>query len=302
MWHYHQFCEGAKTTPYPGDPKIVGACLSLRAKNSNSVSMVDKLYSAISHEHKKRFLISPTEHPTIRLLMKAIRRQLARPRQPVAPLKPEHLQLVNQQLTKLGVDGPLSMWRTAWRLNIQYYSACRFSEINCLTTADVKIQQTPTLCVVLHIRQSKTDQLQAGMLKYVHALPEAPELCPVRLTQQYLSKLSRHLGSGEVYQGYVQPRVHFDPKTECQRPLPAQKISYSSCLDDTRQLLANLKISGRFGEHSGRRGAATQAAANGGTLADIQMLGHWKSASNAQLYIEQQHQSDPKLTKLLLPQ
>ena len=301
MWHYHHFCEQANVAPYPGDPKLVGACLSLRAKDSNSVSMVDKLYSAIAHEHKKLFLTSPTEHPTIRLLMKSIRRQLARPRQPVEPLQPAHLQLINDHVLSLESPASLEVWRTAWRMNMQYFSACRFSEINCLTTADIKIQTRPTPVLILQIRQSKTDQLKEGLTKYLHGNPETANLCPVRLTQLYLTRLRCHLPLGEAYQGFLQPRVHLDPKLGYQRPLAGQKIGYISCLDETRRLLLTLGISGRFGEHSGRRGAATQAAANGGTILDIQTLGNWKSASNAQLYIDQQSKKDPKLAKLLQP-
>ena len=288
-------------TPYPGDPKIVGACLSLRAKESESVSMVDKLYSSIAHEHKKRFLSSPTEHPTIRLLMKAIRRKLSRPRQPVEPLTPCHLQAINRHLTQLGANATLEVWRTAWRTNLQYYSACRFGEINALTTSDITISCSPSLLLTLHIRQSKTDQVHEGLTKFVHGVTDNPLLCPVRLTQLYLNRLGLHLPTGKPYQGYLQPRVRFDSKLKMQIHLPQQKIGYTSCLDETRQLLTTLNIPGRFGEHSGRRGAATQAAANGGSLLEIQTLGNWKSASNAQLYIDDQSKKDPKISKLLLP-
>ena len=151
LWHYQHFCDEANIPQYPGDPKMVGACLSLRAQNSSSVSMVDKLYSAIAHEHKKRFLVSPTEHPTVRLLMKSIRRHLSKPRQPVEPLQPAHLQIINSHLADLSSQASLEMWRTVWRINVQYYGACRFSEINCLTIADVCVQTYHTLLVTLQI-------------------------------------------------------------------------------------------------------------------------------------------------------
>lgn len=263
--------------------------------------MVDKLYCSIAHEHKKKFLASPTEHPTVRLLMRAIRRRLARPRQPVEPLQPAHLQTINQHLITLGCTAPLELWRTSWRANILYYSACRFGEINALTTSDLSLQFDPTPLLTLQIRQSKTDQLHEGLTKYVHGNPDNPLLCPVQLTKNYLNRLSQHLPKTVVYQGYLQPRVRLDRSLNIQVPLPDQRVSYTSCLDETRQLFTHLQIPGRFGEHSGRRGAATQAAANGGSLLEIQTLGNWKQAANAQLYIDRQSQKNPQLSKLLLP-
>ena len=273
----------------------------MRAKNSQSVSMVEKLCCAISHEHKKLFLPSPTDHPSIRLIMRAIRRKFSQPRRAVEPLTPAHLLAMNRHLAQLGSDSSLELWRTIWRNNLQYYSACRFSEINELLTSDVTIQTHPNNCLILRIRKSKTDQLHQGVDKHVHAVPEETLLCPVRLTQLYLSRLRIHLPPGVPYKGYLQPRVRFDHTRQLQIPLATQKISYSSCLDETRKLLQTRDISGRFGEHSGRRGAATQAAANGGTLIAIQTLGGWKSSNNAQKYIDQRENSNPLLSKLLLP-
>lgn len=301
LWHYHEFCRELGQEPYPGNPKTIGACLSLRAKKSQSVSMVDKLYCAVSHEHKKRFLDSPTDHPSVRLLMRSIRRHLAQPRCPVAPLTPAHLLSMNQHLLDLGSTSTLELWRTVWRNNMQYYSACRFSEINNLHSSDISVQLKPEACVILHIRKSKTDQLQIGAKKYIHSIASNTTACPVRLTLLYLARLRSHLPSTTPYCGFLQPRVRLDSKLKKQVPLSQHKISYSSCLEETRALLQLLNIPGRFGEHSGRRGAATQAAANGGSLLEIQTLGGWKSSSNAQKYIHQQTENNSKLSKLLLP-
>lgn len=263
--------------------------------------MVDKLYCAIAHEHKKQFLPSPTEHPTIRLLLRSIRRHLSRPRQPVAPLGPDHLLKINTHLQKKGNSAPLELWRTAWRANIQYYSACRFSEINALTRSEVQFREQPVPHLTLYIKKSKTDQNSEGLTKYVYAVSSEPLLCPIRLTKLYFARLSLHLPKGTPYQGFLQPRIRFDKSKNFQIPLPTFNIGYSSCLDETRQLLRDLNIEGRFGEHSGRRGAATQIALNGGSVLDIQTAGNWRSSSNAQLYVDANARQATDLAKLLLP-
>lgn len=301
LWHYQNFCTEAGAPCYPGDPKLVGACLSLRASNSQSVSMVDKLYCAIAHEHKKQFLPSPTEHPTIRLLMRSIRRHLSRPRQPVAPLGPDHLLKINTHLHQLGPSASLETWRTIWRANIQYYSACRFSEINGLTHSELKIHTQPLPHLTLHIKKSKTDQNGEGFIKHVYPVTSQPLLCPLRLTKLYLARLKCHLPPGKNYEGFLQPRIRFDKQKQIQIPLPSYNIGYSSCLDETRQLMQHLNIEGRFGEHSGRRGAATQIALNGGSVLDIQNAGNWKSSSNAQKYVDSSCRQKSDLARLLLP-
>ena len=263
--------------------------------------MVDKLYCSVAHEHKKRFLTSPTDHPTIKLLMKSIRRHLARPRQPVQPIEPAHLLQINRHLKQQGDSANLELWRTVWRTNLQYYSACRFSEINQLSTSDVQIRPPPNSCLVIQIRCSKTDQFREGLEKFVFPVTSEPLLCPVRLTQLYLKRLGQHLPSGKTYQGFLQPRVRYEKSLKQQIPLASQQIGYSSCLDETRQLLQLLQIPGRFGEHSGRRGAATQAALNGGSLLEVQTLGNWKSGSTAQKYVDLNARQKESLSRLLLP-
>ena len=145
IWHYETFCEEAGSEPYPGDPKIVGACLSLRATESQSVSMVEKLHGAIAYEHKIRFQNPPTDHPSLKLLMRSVRRNLSQPRSPVTPLTLDHLLLLNQHLESLGEKADLVTWRTVWRLNLEYYTMCRFSEVNPLTTKELHYSKNVTI-------------------------------------------------------------------------------------------------------------------------------------------------------------
>ena len=279
---------------------MVGACLSLRATESKSVSMVEKLHAAIAYEHKLRFQPSPTDHPSLKLLMKSVRRNLTTPRNPVTPLSIEHLRLLNRHLRSLGPDADLVTWRTIWRLNVEYYTLCRFSEVNPLQTQDLKFVDVPEASITLQIRKSKTDQLRLGETKHLYCAPEHPELCPVRLTRQYLLRLARHQ-PGSVYTGSLQPRVKKCPKLKIQIPLPTTVIAYSSCLEESKNLMCKLGIPGRFGEHSGRRGGATAAAAKGGTIENVQALGGWKQSQCASKYVEQTPSNQQKISKLLYP-
>ena len=98
MRYYTNFCAEAKAEAYPGEPKIVGACLALRAFQTQSVSMVEKLLTAVAHEHTVRFMTPPSEHPSLKLLMRSVRRNLPRLSSAVQPVEPTHLLQLNQHL------------------------------------------------------------------------------------------------------------------------------------------------------------------------------------------------------------
>ena len=301
MWHYHDFCKEAGVEPYPGEARVLGACLSYRANQSQSVSMTEKLHAAVAYEHKLRFLPSPTENASIKLIMRAVRRKFTKPRSPVQPLNLKHLLKLNKYVCEGGSRRNLVDWRTVWRMNMLYYTMSRFWEINDLMTKDLMFLQNPKPSIQIQITQSKTDQNGVGSTKNLYCVTTEPLLCPVALTKKYLSKLASHLQPGTEYEGYLQPRMKSCRKTGKQIPLAKQKSGYSSCLDETKQLLAQLEITGRFGEHSGRRGGATAAASNGGTIEDVQSLGNWKSSKTASQYVEQTQTKLEKVSRLLYP-
>ena len=279
---------------------MVGACLSLRATESQSVSMVEKLHGAIAYEHKIRFMAPPTEHPSLKLLMKSVRRNLTQPRSPVTPLTLAHLEKLNQYLESLGPKADLVVWRTVWRLNIEYYTMCHFPEVNPLSTQDLTFCETPEPNFSILIKKSKTDQKGLGNTKNLYSVIGNRLLCPVSLTRRYLERLAEHKPE-QSYVGNLQPRVRKCSILKMQVPLPNTVIGYSSCLEESKALMAQLGISGRFGEHSGRRGGATAAAANGATIAEVQSLGDWKSSDCANKYVEKSASRKEKISKLLYP-
>ncbi len=185
-------------------------------------------------------------------------------------------------------------------MNMLYYTLCRFSEINDLTTSDLTFVEKPVPRLEIYISRSKTDQFGTGNTKTVYSLTNDPVMCPVNLTKRFLQRLAQY-NQVTPYVGFLQPRVHFDVEQQIQIALPHQKICYTSCLDNSKELLAKLGIEGRFGEHSGRRGGATAAADNGASLAEIQTLGNWKDPRSASKYIDQSESQKEKITRLLYP-
>ena len=263
--------------------------------------MVEKLHGSIAYEHKVRFLAPPTEHASIKLLMKSIRRNFSKPSVSVDALTTRHLTTINSHLEKQSSENDLQILRTVWRLNIEFYSLCRFSEINILTTKDVQVIDGENPMIVLNIRKSKTDQLRKGNTKHLYSVKNHPLLCPVRLTQKYLARLAKHLPGNQQYEGNLQPRVQNSAKLKFQIPLANTIVSYTSCLEETKKLLCDVGITGHFGEHSGRRGGASSAAANGASMDEIQKLGNWKSAKSACRYIDSDPSEKESLSRKVHP-
>jgi hypothetical protein len=232
--------------------------------------------------------------------MRSVRRKYSKPRKTVQPLGLEHLRLLNQHLLESDPAVNLTLWRTVWRMNILYSTLCRFSEINVLTTKHLQLQTSPTEHFDIYIAKCKTDQFGSGKTISVYPVVNDSLVCPVKLTKDYLKRLALY-SPNQPYEGNLQPRVHLNSETQKQQPLPNQKICYSTCLEESKALLAQLGIKGRFEEHSGRRGGATAAACNRASMTEIQLLGQWKSSVSASKYIDQTSAQKTKMFQLLYP-
>jgi len=85
---WKRFSSNCNIPALPADPRHVAACLALVASETQSVSAVEGVYAAISHEHRLRGLPSPTGSPVIALLMRSVRRNFGKPTCQVKPLNP----------------------------------------------------------------------------------------------------------------------------------------------------------------------------------------------------------------------
>ena len=66
-----------------------------------------------------------------------------------------------------------------------------------------------------------------------------------------------------------------------------QSLTYHTALRDLRTVLRLFGVDPRgYGEHPGRRGGTTAAAAKGPTLTELMMQGKWRSESMPRLYTD----------------
>jgi hypothetical protein len=279
------FCQENSLVLLPADVQHVSACVALVAKQTCSISAAETLSSAISYEHRKAFLPTPTQHPSHILLMKSIRRKYSRERTPAAPVSKKLLHRMIDFLFK-GVHGvgairaPLTLWRTVWRLIIQFHTLSRFADLIDLKVSALKFVMRPEKHLLIKFGKLKNDQYSEGSTKLVASNLQSPKYCPVLITRLYLERL------GIGFRGYLIPRVRLD-SNRIQRADEAHALSYTTALEDFRDLLTALgEDASTYSEHSGKRGGASAAAEAGMSASELQRFGGWRSSSMAAKYTD----------------
>jgi hypothetical protein len=292
------FCQENSLLLLPADVQHVGACVALVAKETRSVSAAETLSAAISYEHRKSFLPTPTQHPSHLLLMKSIRRNYSRDRTPAAPVTK---QLLHRMIDYLFQDvngvgalrAPLTLWRTVWRLLIQFHTLSRFADLIDLKASSLRFVMRPEKHMLIAFGKLKNDQYSEGSTKLVASNLSSTKYCPVLLSQLYLERL------GIGYRGYLIPRVRLDLR-KVQQADGSFPLSYTTALEDFRDLLTILgEDASSYSEHSGKRGGASAAAEAGMSASELQRFGGWRSANMASKYTDLSVKTRLELSKKL---
>ena len=270
---WEEFAVSNGFSVMPAEPQEVAMFLAERAEISWGA--VQSSSAAINDEHISQFFPSPTSHPTIRKLLAGARRLVGKPPKRAAPMTEEILFGVVGVLRNNMTD--IVLWRTVWRMAMEFYGLLRWSEAVALRWSDLKLSHS---CLVVTIRSSKTDQHGSGSTVEIHSQGNGQTLeCPVYLTAQYARKIG-FIG-GPFVDGFLQSRTGagrtFQPHTQ---------ICYDTGVRDMRKYIRQAGFSAEgITEHSGRRGGASAAAASGVSWLALKRHGRWQSDEAAQKYV-----------------
>ena len=231
-------------------------------------STLPPILSAISHYHSRYYLSSPTSSRSVTRSLEGAKRLFGSPSVSRKIITKSILQSLISLTFRPNVS--FVIFRTVWRITIEFYGLLRFREVSNLTFDDILWND---LGFDIFISKSKTDQTSKGDWVSIASQPNSV-YCPVNLTRRYLSLL----GSPS---GFLMPPLrHKVPDTS--RPL-----NYSSALSDLRSTLSLIGVDpSGYGEHSGRRGGTTAAAAKGASLDELMIQGRWRSESMPRLYTD----------------
>ncbi len=196
---WKDFCSENNFLELEAGHEAVASCLSL-VMLEGSLSKVSMLAAAIANEHRIHLKKSPTTHESISQLFRAFRLCPHKVRDPVLPLTNDIIRKIICHLYQVkhgqnAANASTVLWRTVWRLVIEYHTLGHWDDIIKLRRSDLKFEEEPSNHLQINFKNGKSDMYSEGGLRIVAADTSEPLFCPVRLTQHYLGFLgSGHFG------------------------------------------------------------------------------------------------------------
>jgi integrase len=262
-----EFCHDQKREALPASIETVGLYITACAKGGLKVPTINIRLAAISKAHKLKHLTDPTQAPEIReVLMPGIRRKIK-----IAPVKKEPLTIEVLTAMLQHIDPGLPGIRDRALLIVDFAGAFRRSELVGLNVEDVRFKGDS---VTITIRNSKTDQEGAGMVKHLPLLTNA-DLCPVRALRSWLD--SAKLTTGPIFRPFNR-----------WGELRSVRLSDRSVANIIKLYAARAGLpSGDYSGHSARRGWITAALGNDATLFDVMDQSGHKRVDTVREYNDQ---------------
>jgi hypothetical protein len=163
---WRTFCQRNNLPEFGAGHEPLTACLSLVTMQGKSNAKVVMLSAAIANEHRIRMLPSPTTHETISFLFRGFRNEHPQPRTAKLPITGEILDkmyshLYQPQHGRDGLRASVVLWRTVWRVALEYHTLGRFSDIVKLRR-NVVYNSNPSPHLRILFKGGKNDQYSEG--------------------------------------------------------------------------------------------------------------------------------------------
>ena len=260
-WHYFEtWCTGNGLCPKPAEPGTVAAYLTERALQV-TVSTLRTAQAAIRSYHEHDNLISPTQHPQVRRIMRGLAREYPRAAQQVTGIDDETFAFIiaAAHIPKEHETPVMADRRAA--LDIALISLMRDAMLRRSEAANAEwrhVHRTPEGKFVFELPTSKTDQTGEGTFLFLSLF-----------TIRALAYMLGHRGGAP--------------------PSPEDKIFRIGERQISNRIKAATKhasIEARFGGHSPRIGMALDLAMNNVELPALMQAGRWSSERAAAHYIK----------------
>jgi integrase len=157
VWgQWQRWCAERGVAAVPADPLTVCAYLTERAEAGRATGTLDMACTVIRHVHRTTGAVDPIASESVRQVRRGLRRAYgAAPRRLARPLSVEDIRRIVAGIDRSTPHGI----RDAAIILLGYASALRRAELVALDLADIEHKPAELL---LHIRQSKTDQESDG--------------------------------------------------------------------------------------------------------------------------------------------
>ena len=184
---WERWCSARQTSALPARPAMICAYLTERASEGALVPTLDLAIGAISYAHRSRGLDDPTLSEAVRQVRRGLRRIVgAAPRRQSRPLDTNDIRQILEPIDRTTAKGA----RDAAIILLGYASALRRSELAALDLADMESKPGGLL---LHVRQSKTDQHAEGQVVAV-ACGQYADTDPLATLDAWLDCRGREAG------------------------------------------------------------------------------------------------------------
>jgi site-specific recombinase XerD len=245
----------------PATIETVAAYLAAGADGGLSVSTITRRAAAIAYAHRKSGLDSPTASEAVKAVLRGIRRGLGAA---IDRKSPATAAVVASMLRR--IPESLTGQRDRALLSIGFAAALRRSELVALDVSD--LERTPE-GVIVHIRQSKTDQEAVG---HSVAIPRGSKLKAPEALDRWLA--SAGIVEGPLFRRMRKgDRVTADRLTDQSVALIVKRYAAAAGLDPDQ-----------FAGHSLRAGFVTSALEHGADLLRVMDVTRHKEVKTLQAY------------------
>lgn len=260
---FTDFCHSHGVAALPAEPGTVIAYLTFA--DQQTVSTLQVKLAAIAEAHRLAHLPDPTVDADVKTVMDGIRRTLKTRPHKKAPLLRADLKTIMAAL-----PDTLRGQRDRAIILVGFTGAFRRSELVALKLADLDFAADH---LTITVRQSKTDQLGAGLIKTLSVMHDTT-LCPVTALKRWLAESG--ITSGAVFR-----------KVDRWEHVSRWQLSEQSIALIVKQAvkLAGLNPA-QFAGHSLRSGFITEAANAGVEDRDIAAQTGHKSMAILHGYIQ----------------
>lgn len=255
------WCQARGACPLPAAPEHVAAWLTELAQAGLRPTTLDRHLAALAAAHHAAALPSPRTHPSLRAVLRGIRRTHGMAARQVAPLRVEDLRAALPR----GDDSRSVRDRAL--LLLGFSAALRRSELVALDLGDLERRPEG---LVLTLRRSKTDPERHGeQVGVPHARRE--ELCAVRAVEAWRSRID----GGALFRP-VDRHGH----------ISGARLSDRAVADVVKEAAARAGLDPlTFSGHSLRAGFATSAAAAGLPEREIMRQTRHRSVTAFRTYV-----------------
>ena len=269
---WFDWCRDAGKSPVPADPVDVAEFLSLEAID-RKMSTVIRRSAAIATLHRLAGFESPCSEPLVKETLAGLRRMHADvPKAKSKALVGDALKEIIANPNPLANPNEKKVLRDHALLLVGYAAAMRRSELVLLEYEHIS---RVTQGIEIFIPHSKTDQIGEGIVKRIpHGM--RTDTCPIRALEAWCE-------AADIESGWVFRPITRHGKIQ-ERPLSDRSVAR---IVKAYAVATGIEGSTDMAGHSLRSGAATTAAQNGASMAQLLQLGAWKDSRTALRYIQE---------------